>query len=170
MLRNFLEKRRVKKIFGKVVDEHVVAAALEGRLERPPRTQSHIEFVIASVSGDTAERISELMGRVLGIATRHGALVDGLSGSVVVAAFGAPPARPPLAGARFRLVEELLRELGGEIKVVHGAGQGCYGLFGSEANGRYSFAVPRFDDALGLLSSTKFGSAQEFKTGASKLI
>jgi hypothetical protein len=163
MLRTFLEKRSVKRILGKLVAPDVVEALLEGRVERPPLTESHIEMVLVFVRGNTPEEISELIGRVSQVATANGALIDGLSAAVIVATFGAHPASHPAPGARVALVAGLLEQFGQSIKVVHGAGKGCYGLFGGGDSLRYSFILPDFDAALGLLIRVEFGTAQEFK-------
>ena len=115
------------------------------------------------VHGDTPEEISKLIGRVGEIAMAHHAFMDGLSASVIVTTFGAHPASHVTPGARAGLVSRLIEELGTSIKVVHGAGRGFYGLFGAGDFFRYSFTFPQFDAALGLLSRTEFGAAQEFK-------
>jgi len=163
MLRAFLEKRRVRRIFRKMVNPESVDALLDGHLERPPPTESQIELVLVFVRGDKPEQISELIGRVIEISMAHQAYVDGLVASVVVAGFSTHPASKPTPGARSGLVADLLGQLGPNIKVVHGAGQGCYGFFGTDKHLRYSFVFPEFDCALGLLSQTEFGTAKEFK-------
>ncbi|HWX20570.1 MAG TPA: hypothetical protein VN578_11785 [Candidatus Binatia bacterium] len=153
----------MKRTFGKLVEPEVVEAMIEGREERPPLTESQIEVVLVFVRGNTPKEISELIGRVGQVATAHQAFIDGLSASVIVATFGAHPASHPAPGARAALVAGLLEQFGASIKVVHGAGQGCYGLFGVGDTLRYSFIFPGFDAALGLLSRAEFGTAQEFK-------
>lgn len=163
MLRTLLEKRRVKRTFGELVSPEVVEAMIAGRGERPPLTASHIEIVLVFLRGNTPEQISELVGRVGEVAIAHQAFLDGLSASVIVAIFGAHPASHSAPGARAALVAGLLEHFGTSIKVVHGSGQGCYGLFGAGDTFRYSFIFPGFDAALGLLSRTEFGTAQEFK-------
>ena len=54
-------------------------------------------------------------------------------------------------------------QLADAIKIVHGAADGHYGLFGSETQIlSYSFLVPQFDRVLGALSRLDFGQSEEF--------
>ncbi|HZM02815.1 MAG TPA: hypothetical protein VFC44_07305 [Candidatus Saccharimonadales bacterium] len=163
MLRAYLEKRRVRRIFRKVVNPETADAILDGHNVRQPPTESQIELILVFVRGDKPEQISHLIDRVIEICAVHQAYVDGLVASIVVAGFGTHPTSKPAVGARVGFVADLLRQMGPNIKVVHGAGAGYYGLFGADKHLRYSFVFPEFDGVLGLLGETEFGTAQEFK-------
>jgi len=165
MLRDHLERRRVKKIFGKAVESDVVAHLLDGKV-LAPLTPSDIEFVLVSVRFETPEQISEMIGRVIEICSRHQAFVDGVSGSVVVAAFGVQPHATRKPGAAVDLVAELIGELRADVKIVHGSGPGFYGCLGSGKSLRFSFVLRGFDSSLALLDKTEFGTMQEFKLSA----
>jgi hypothetical protein len=164
MLRNYLERRRAKKTFEKLVDPKVVGEVLDGRFDKTSLEESHIEFVIIFVSGNAPEQISQLVGRAIKIAIDHHAWIDGLSASVIVAAWGVSPGCPVKPGARERLVVALLSQLGHSIKIVHAGGLGCCGIFGGGECLRYSFAFPNFDAVLSLLGQTELGASQEFKS------
>ena len=67
------------------------------------------------------------------------------------------------SGIRSSLVDDLRGHLAGDIKRVHGAADGHYGLFGNEQRMAYSFLVPKFDAILGTLSRMEFGQIEEFR-------
>ena len=164
MLREFLEKRRVRKIFGKLVAPDKVEAILRGDgLERQPLRPARIEFVLVYVHGDTPEEISGRVGRVAEIAVSHNGVVHNLIGPLVVVAFDTIRTTAPITGARQSLVEHLNRELSSHLKIVHGAADGHYGLIGSGSRMAYSFLLPRFDAMLGTLSRLEFGEIEEFQ-------
>ncbi len=164
MLREHLERRRVRKTLGKLVGSDMVDEVIGGESPGRSLTASNIEFVLVSVRFETPQRLSELIGRVIEICLRHEASIDGLSGSVVVAAFGVLPCATTRPGATAQLVADLVESLGADVRIVHGSGSGYYGCFGSGKCSRFSFVVPRFESSLALLDKTEFGRAQEFKT------
>jgi hypothetical protein len=156
-------KLKVKRAFEKVVNPEAAEALADGGAKRAPLTESSIEIVLVFVRGETPEELSRLIGCVGEIAAAHEAFVYSLCGSLVSATFGAHPNSHPGPSARADLARDLLRELGTNIKVVHGAGRGCYGLFGASKNLFYGFDFPKFDSALGLVGRAEFGTIQEFK-------
>jgi hypothetical protein len=162
MIRAFLERRRVRRIFGKVVDPSTVESLLRDGVERQPLKQGRIEFVLAFVRGDSPSRVSERMARVADLAVTHGATVYDLVGGLVIVAFGTHPASSTESGSRSSLVHALREQLVGDIKIVHGAADGHHGLFGNERRLSYTFLVPEFDAILGVLSRLEFGGTEEF--------
>lgn len=164
MIHSFRERRRVRKVFERLVRPETVEAVLRGdRIERQPFTAAHVEFVLAFVDGQTPEEISDRVGRVCDIAMSHGGVVHNMVGALVVIAFGTLPAGSPTAGKREALVEHLKRELSSFVKIVHGAADGHCGLIGSEKRMAYSILIPGFDAMLGRLSQLKFGQVEEFE-------
>src|SRR5262249_8174627 len=127
MLGDHLDKRRVKKIFGKLVEPGVVDEVLGCKSPTPSLAESFIEFVLVSVRFNTPEQVSNSIGRVIEICTEHEAFIDGVSGSVVVAAFAVQPHGARNTGAAVELVADLIRGLGPDVKIVHGSGSGYYG-------------------------------------------
>jgi hypothetical protein len=53
-------------------------------------------------------------------------------------------------------------ELSSHLKIVHGAADGYYGLFGSGVRISHSFMLPGFDAMLGRLSRLAFGQIEEY--------
>ena len=162
MIREYLEKRRVRKVFGKVVDPETVESLLRDGAQPRPLKHGRIEFVLAFVRGESPDQVSELIARVADLAVTHGATVHDLVGALVIVAFGTHPASSPESGNRSSLVQALPEQLAGDVKIVHGAADGHYGLFGSGTRVSYTFLVPQFDSILGTLSRLQFGESEEF--------
>lgn len=163
MIHEFLERRRVRKIFGKLVDSETVESLLREGAQVQPLKHGHIEFIVAFVDGESPAQVSERIAQVADLAVTHGATVHDLVGALVIVAFGTHPASLPESGSRSSLVQALREQLAGGVKIVHGAADGHYGLFGSETRMSYSFLVPQFDQILGALSRLEFGQTEEFR-------
>jgi len=159
MIRASLERRRAKQAIEKLLDPKVLAD-VEGAAAFK---HGRIDFVLAFVCGENAAQISERMARVADLAMKHGATVHDLVGGLVIAAFGTLPPCPEQSGDRLTLVNALRAELAGNIKLVHGAANGDYGVFGSNTWMAYTFAVPQFDTILGSLSRLQFGEMEEVR-------
>jgi hypothetical protein len=157
------ETQRIKQIFGKIVNPEMVATLLDsaGKL---PLSVSHgpIEFVLAFVSGDTAELVSEQISRVAEIAERGGAIVYDFNGPLVTMAFGTHTLAPALPGKRQSLIKSLHEQMGGNIKMVHGATDGSFGLFGDQNRASFTLLIPQFNAILGTLSRLEFGEIEEY--------
>jgi len=163
MIRTFLEKRRVRRAFEKLVDPESVESLLRDGGEGQPLKHGRIEFVLAFVRGESPAQVSERIARVADIAVTHGATVHDLVGALVIVAFGTHPASSPESGSRSSLVQALREQLAGDVKIVHGAADGHYGLFGSQTRMSYTFLVPEFDSIFGALSRLQFGQTEEFR-------
>jgi hypothetical protein len=163
MTRNSLKIPRLRKVFGEYVQPAMVESLLRGGVDAQSLKHGHIEFVLAFVRGESPTQVSERIGRVAEIVIAHGATVHTIVGALVVAAFVTTPGGPPLGGVRPSLVHALTDQLAGDVKVVHGAADGHYGLFGSETGMSFTFLVPQFDQVLGRLSLLPFGAEQEFR-------
>ena len=153
----------MKKAFEKLVDPETVESLLRDGAQSQQLKQGRIEFVIAFVRGECPAQVSERIARVADLAVTHGATVHDLVGALVIVAFGTHPASLPESGSRSSLVQALSEQLAGDVKIVHGAADGHYGLFGSETRMSYSFLVPQFDQILGALSRLEFGQTEEFR-------
>jgi hypothetical protein len=56
-----------------------------------------------------------------------------------------------------------MRELGKNIKLVHGSSPGHFGILGGPKRVAYSFVVPQFQSALARLCALDFGQAEELR-------
>jgi hypothetical protein len=163
MIHEFLERRKVKKAFEKVVHPETIKSLLTDGPQPRQLKQARIDYVLAFVRGESPAQVSERIAQVADLAVSHGALVHDLVGALVIVAFGTHPAASPESGSRSSLVQTLRQQLVSDIKIVHGAADGHYGLFGGETRMSYTFLVPHFDHILGTLSRLQFGESEEFK-------
>jgi hypothetical protein len=163
MIHEFLERRRVKKAFEKLVDPETLESLLRDDAQPQQLKQGRIEFVLAFVRGESPAQVSERIARVADVAVSHGAVVHDVVGALVVIAFGTHPAALPKPGGRSSVVQTLREHLAGDIKIVHGAADGHYGVFGGQTQMSYTFLVPQFDHILGILSRLQFGESEDFK-------
>ena len=162
MLRNFLETRRVRRAFERMVSPETVEALLQDREARQPLKAGCIEFILTFVGGANPAEVAERVGKVADLALAHEAVVHDIVGPLVIIAFGTSPSESPKPGSRASLLGALRGQLAGELKILHGAADGHYGLFGGNTRMAYTFLVPHFDKMLGNLSRLKFGEVEEF--------
>lgn len=161
MIRKFIEKRKTKRALDKLLSLENVENVLRDGIGPMQYRRGRIEFVVIFIRGDSADEISKRISHVSGLTRVHGAMIDHIVGALVTVTFGVPPALAPEPGARLRLVQSLQQELAGDIKIVHGAANGHYGIFGENPYS-YTFLVPQFDQVLGKLSRLQFGEVDEF--------
>ena len=162
MIREFFEKRRVKKTFEKLVDPATVDSLLGGGGQAQTLKHGRIEFVLVFVRGENPAQVSQNIARVADLAVTHGARLHDFIGALVIFSFGTLPASAQQTGSRSSLVRDLREQLAYEVKIVHGAADGHHGLFGSEKFMSFTFLVPQFDRILGALSRLQFGETEEF--------
>lgn len=155
------ERRRVKREFEALVEPKTLETLLNG--ETLPLKRGRIDFILAFVSGTEPEQVSERIAKVAELAVQHGATIHHLVGALAVLAFGTQAASSPAPGSRESLVATLRQRLGGDIKIVHGTGDGYYGLLGAYTAATFTFLVPQFDRVLGVLSQLGLGGIEEFR-------
>ena len=69
----------------------------------------------------------------------------------------------PAPQSRSKLVKALGERFPRNLKILHGAVDGHFGLFGGKNRIAYTFTFPRFEEALAALGQLEFGEAREFK-------
>lgn len=164
MIRRIIEKRRAERVFKRLAGPETVKAVLHEPGEEQPLRQGRIEFILAFVRGENPTRVSEHVSQVVDLAGTHGAAVQTIIGALVVVTFVTSPGSPASTTGRLSLVQTLREQLASDLKLVHGAAEGHYGLFGSkERIVSFTFLVPRFDHALGALGRLGFGESEEFR-------
>ena len=160
-IRTFLEKRRIRRDVENLMNPAAVEAAIKAGGPSPSFTPGRIEYVVVFIQGHDPGLVSFRIANVTSIVAESGAVVMGVIGALVVAAFGVPPSPDPIPGARAGLVSTLHAQLPACLKIVHGAADGHHGLFGGGAMFSHTFLVPQFDAILGALSRTEFGRSEE---------
>lgn len=157
------EKSRVQRVFESVVDPKSVQSVLSGETQPLPLKQGRIEYILAFVDDTEPGPASERIGKVAELAVHHGATVYHLVGALAVLAFGTQQASSSTSDSRRSLVAALREQLGASVKIVHGAADGSYGLFGAKSGLSFTFLVPQFDRVLGVLSRLSLGAVEEFR-------
>jgi hypothetical protein len=162
MLREFFEKRRIRKLFS----SYIKPEYLERILNEPAPDQSvlreaMIEFICVSVQGETPLIVSERMGLVTKIASQNGACVTDMVSGIVVITYGMFTFESDAKLNRPELCETLRTQLANNIKIVHGKARGHFGGLGSKNRRSFSFIVPGFLDALSVLAALPYGETRE---------
>src|SRR5438034_3713735 len=159
---NFFAKRKLSRQLSEYLDSEAVQKLLDGRALDTPKIQSgRFEFVFVFVRADSPEQLAERIGLVADAGIEHRAVVHNLVGPMVVMAFGTLRAAQPSPMSRTELVSHMQQRFGSDIKIVHGAADGHFGLFGGDTRLSYTFTFPRFDAALATLGRLEFGHTEE---------
>jgi hypothetical protein len=164
MLREFFEKRRIRKLFS----SYIKAEDLERILNEPAPDQSAlceatIEFICVSVRGETPQIVSERMGLVTEIASQHGGCVTDMVSGIVVITYGMVTFESDIQPDPLGLRETLRTQLANNIKIVHRKARGHLGNLGSKYRQSFSFIVPGFLDALSVLAALSYGETRELE-------
>lgn len=162
MFTAFFAKRRLRRLLSESVSAEFVDAIVDGSALATPSIQSgRIEFIFAFVRADDAVRVAERTALVAEAGIEHNALVHAFVGPMIPMTFGTHPAAAQSPTSRVELVAQLQRRLGNDIKIVHGAVDGHFGLFGGSARFSYTFTFPGIDVAFATLARLAFGQAVE---------
>jgi hypothetical protein len=165
MMRDFLERRQLRKAFSKFLGKEQIDDLLSGKsIDDGKLRGGIIEFLLVAVQGQSAEHISERMGAVAEVALDHDAFVDSLISSLVVIVYGVLHFSDRPKGDRPTLARSLEQRFDNQIKIIHGTRFGHFGNLGGRSGQRwsYSFIIPGFLDALAALSKMNFGETMEF--------
>ena len=122
-------------------------------------TKGWVEFILLDAPAD---KLPSMTGAIFDLAIDHEAEVD-LMGSLVVMTYCTAGGDTGQRGKRFALIESLQKKFKSDIKLVHGAGFGHYGLVGGRGGGRFTFILPQFDQAKTELNSVAWGEIREVK-------
>ena len=160
-IRSFLENRRIRRDFENLMNPAAVEAAIKAGGPTPSFTPGRIEYVVVFIQGHDPGLVSSRIANVTSIVAESGAVVMGVIGALVVAAFGVPPSSDPGPRARANLISTLHAQLPACLKIVHGAADGHHGLFGGGNMFAHTFLVPEFDAILSALSRLEFGRSEE---------
>lgn len=162
MIRKYLQRRKIRRTFGKLVDLKSLDVLSEDLTSRPIKS-GRIDYVLAFVRGENPAQISERVAQVVCLAASHDAVVYDVVSALIIVAFGTHPTSSPGSGNRSSLVHAMHEQLGADIKVLHGAVNGHFGLFGGESRPSYTFLVPHFDRMLAALGRLQFGETKEYQ-------
>jgi hypothetical protein len=166
MIRAFFQRRKIRREFGKLVNLKSLDVLKKDLTSRPIKS-GRIDFVLAFVRGESTAEISERVARVADLAVNHGAIVYDMVSALVIMAFCTHPTSSPSSNDRASLVHAMHEQLGANIKILHGAADGHYGIFGGESRLSYTFLVPHFDRMLAALGRLQFGETKQYQEPSS---
>ena len=162
MIRDFFQRRNIRRVFSRYISRDVVEAIASGQLASSHGLRAgEIGYVLAWVRGDNPEQISDRMGGATNLVDQYGGLVDCIVSGLIVVSFGTVPladCEPDRPG----LVSALIQEFGKNIKLVHGSCTGHFGNLGGPKRMAYTFVLPDFEPALSRLCALPFGQMEEY--------
>jgi hypothetical protein len=161
MIKEYLERRKIKKAFLKYFSPKFIRETLDGNHERGELKESELEVIIVMVNGDSHHLISRRMGQIADIGSNHNGIVDMLSAIVVIwygtdLFGGLNKTCPP------ELISNIKEAFNGSVKIMRVNGKGCFGMLGGPNRCSYSFILPELAKALSIICSQPFGSVLDY--------
>ena len=164
VLRQFFARRATRKAFSNILKPGVTDKILsESDFYKRGFQEAQIDFVCASVRGETPEIISERMGLVSDLAVQQGGIVYDLISGIVIIAYVLVEHESDPGQRRANLCNSARSQLATNVKMVHGTALGHHGLLGNSPRMSFSFIVPGFLDALAKLAALPYGETCELK-------
>jgi hypothetical protein len=164
MIREFFEKRRIRKAMSKYLKPQVADRILNKPLsDQSLLREAPIEFIRVSVRGETPQIVSERMGLVTELTSQHGGSVTEMVSGIVVITYGLFTFESDAEPNPLGLLEALHTQLADNVKIVHGKARGHFGNLGSKYRRSFSFIVPGFLDALSILAALPYGETRELE-------
>jgi hypothetical protein len=156
-------KRKLISQLSTYLDPDLAKRVAEGGplLGKPKIQSGRIEFVFVLVRADGAQQLETGIGLVTDAAQNHYATVHSVVGPMVIMAFGTIRSAQHSATSRTKLVSYMREHFGSDVRIVHGAADGHFGIFGSGRCLHYTFTFRRFETALAALGRLEFGQTEE---------
>ena len=161
MIKEYLERRRIKKYFSQYLSPDVIRDELDGKHDRNELKETELEVIIIAVTGETPQLISRRMGQIADIGINHNGIVDYLS-SIVIIWYGTDLAGDIHKTCPPELIGILKDTFNDSIKIMSVKGHGYYGKLGGPNRCAYSFLLPEFSKALSIILTQPFGSVLEY--------
>jgi len=162
VIRDFFEKRRIRKSMSKYLSPEVMDKVLNAsQSDMFKLREGLIDFVCVAVRGETPQVVSQRMGLVADLAVLHRATVYDLVSGIVIGAYGLLADEGDPVQNRLNFWASLSTDLKGDVKMVHGTTAGHFGNIGGKDRISFSFIAPGFLDALAVLAALPFGEACE---------
>jgi hypothetical protein len=164
------ERRDAAKQFRALVDPALVEYIRSDSLTAMPAPEVRdVEFVLVIVDDDRLDRLPQLLGVALEVLKAGGAMVDSVSGSLVLGTFGLLGHRDGQSERELRIetARQLHERLGQDASVVHGAGRAAVGRVGSAEAGfsHFGASLESYSAAVRLLLSLRRGEIREWTGG-----
>lgn len=166
-VREYFERRKVRKTFEKYVSPGVIKLIeKDPRYFLPEPELKHFQFVIVLLDESKPEEVSPLLGKVVETCFRHGMILDQNFFSLLTAHLGHPFEQHNTPENRLAVVNEIVRENPGRIRIAHGECTGLIGNFGCPKRFAWGALIPNFLDILRKLLDTPAGTVIEIPESA----
>jgi hypothetical protein len=161
-IRQMLERRKVRKAFGKYISPEVMEKILRDTpSESRPFETRHFQFVVVIADDKNVGEVPATISKILEIFMQHRANVSHVSSALFVGVLGAPSPEHNSPEARRKLVDALLRDNTVRVRIAHGECDGAVGLFGGPKRRTYGEVIPGFPVILKKLLEAEVGTAVE---------
>jgi len=155
------EKAFIREAFSRYMPQDL----LEDLLTRPRRValeKRTIPFALLQLRDDDSAATVETLGRAIDIAVDAQGMIDIMPPFLLIA-FGFPleDTAENLLNLRQRMIENLLKNCGSDIRIVYGKADSLIGNIGSERRFTYGAAIPRLSTAMHRLITLEFGTASD---------
>jgi len=163
LLKNYLETRKIKKTFDKLVSPSVVDSILKENLNphHGELNERKLSIVWVLVRGSTNNAVAEHIRDVMDLAKEYGTGRDAITGSLLVFCNGRHSREEVSPERQTAFVASVCAKLGKDVRIVYGSGVGHVGLMGSDSFWAYSFLIPKFCDAMRILTNLQDGESKE---------
>jgi len=162
-IKNYFLRRKTRKVFGKYVSPRVVDDLLNGKLKSPQIGQFDKKNLgVVMVLVKFSDEIGKNMEIISNLAYEYHASYETMTSGLMVFCFGRFPNNYNTEEHRQDFVRTLGARLGKAVKIVHGTGTGLVGLAGNKSLAIYTFIMPKFADALSVLTSLNEGEIRKF--------
>jgi len=124
-------------------------------------TERKLSVVLVLVGGSTSNAVADNIRKVTDLANEHSAGRDAITGNLLVFCNGRHSTEEAYPERQAVFVESINAKLGKDVRIVHGTGIGHVGLLGSDSFWAYSFLIPKFNDAMRILTNLQDGETKE---------
>jgi hypothetical protein len=159
-IRAMFQRRRVRTAFGEYLSPEVIRRLLQNPNLVSPQVK-HYQYVVVLADDSNLQEIQPMISKITEIFVQHHATISVVSSSLFVALLGVPFNDCNSPEARRKLVDALLQELGGRIRIGHGEADSLVGNLGGPLRYSYGAVIPGFSGVLKKLLDTNFGTAVE---------
>ena len=169
-IREYFERRRVRKTFEKYVSPGVLKLLEKdpGPYFSPTRARKRFQFVVILIDESKPEEVSALLEKLVDTCFRHGMILNQNFYSMLTAYLGHPFEQHNKPENRLAVVNEIVRENSGRVRIAHGECTGLIGNFGTEKRFAWGALIPNFLEILRKLLDAPAGAVIEIPESASK--
>ena len=154
--------QRQRNPFQEYLSPELIAKLLrETKAEVRPPEVKHFQFVVILLDDRDPKGVPTSISMVMATLVQHHANLSNISPSLFVALLGAPFPEGNSPEARRELVNAVLQDNGGRVRIAHGECDAPFGMFGGHGRWTYGALIPGFSGILKKLLEMEFGSAVE---------